>query len=214
MKSGRLTIFTSYTPGAGKSYIMVEKASERANRGENVYFAFLNDAHRNISKITEETILGNNSVNRYSVREILKENPKLVIMDEMGMHGINVDGDTFVYDDIEKLLNAGIDVYATANLKRFKEANPLFKSVTGIAIKKTIPDRFLEMADAIYFIDRAPDLMAADFHDKKLFNEKYRKSKIMQKNFKIETLKSYRDISFKFLEKYKDKVKIVKNRYY
>lgn len=209
MKSGKLTIFTSYTPGAGKSYFMVERAVKKSVQGEKVHFAFLNDAHRNINGITEEIILKEKIANKYSVKDILADKPDLVVIDEMGMHGINVDEDTFVYQDVEKMLDAGIDVYTTTNLKRFKTANPLFKSVTGIGIKKTIPDRFLEMAETIYFIDREPKLMAEDFIEKNLFCEKHRNSKIMRKNFKLDTLKSYRDICFKFLDKYKSKVKIV-----
>lgn len=220
-KKGKLTIFTSYTPGAGKSYLMVSKAIEEKAAGKRVIVGFLNDSHRGISHMPADDgfcqeikekhlqmVPGAHKI-KYSLKEMIAEKPDLVIMDEMGMSGINTDGSTFVYEDIEKLLNAGIDVYSTANLKRFEGANPLFKQATGIGIRKTVPDRFLEMADGIFFIDRDPDRMIEDFNTGKLFNEKYMKSKIMRKNFREKTLTDYRDISKQYLKKYEDKVKIV-----
>ena len=57
------------------------------------------------------------------------------------------------------------------------------------------------MADEIYFIDRKPELMIKDFQSGKLFDETYMKSRIMQKNFRKETLTKYREISFAYLKK-------------
>ncbi|MFQ9515692.1 MAG: hypothetical protein ACLRZ9_07665 [Eubacterium sp.] len=223
-KKGKLTIFVSYTPGAGKSYLMVSRAMEQRACGRKVILGFLNDSHRNINNMAEDNnfyleikekhLRSDQDALRphkmkYSLKELLGEKPDLVIMDEMGMHGINRDGSTFVYEDIEKLLDAGIDVYTTANLKRFEGANPIFKQATGIGIKKTVPDKFLEEADSIIFIDREPELMIQDFGKGKLFNDKYMNSKIMKKNFQEKTLKEYRNISKRYLKKYEDKVEIV-----
>ena len=55
------------------------------------------------------------------------------------------DDKSFIYEDIEKILNAGINVYTSTNLKRFQNVNSSFKEISGIGVKKTIPIRFLEM---------------------------------------------------------------------
>lgn len=195
-----LTIFTSYTPGAGKSYAMVEKAMEEKAKGRNVVAGFLHNGHRDVIKNLEDNGIELNHQGNVSLKlcDILAENPDLVIMDEMGM---KVKQQGFVYDVIEVLLKNGVDVYTSTNLKRFESANPYFKEITGIGIKHTIPDRFLYMADEVYFIDREPELMIKDFQSGRLFDEKYMNSRIMQKNFKKETLKKYREISFEYLEK-------------
>lgn len=226
---GRLTIFTSYTPGAGKSYRMVEEAVKEKNRGRTVIVGFLNGSHRSMEELAEKNDRRENTVSndrqenenfenrliclpnkrRYSVKRLLREQPNLVLLDEMGMYGRNLDAKTFVYEDAEVLLEEGIDVYTTANLKRFESANAAFRKVTGIGIKKKIPDRFLEMADAIYFIDREPERLVEDFSSGSLFDEKYTQSKIMQKNFRLETLEAYRKISKNYLEPYKDKVRTI-----
>ena len=195
-----LTIFTSYTPGAGKSYAMVEKAMEEKAKGRNVVVGFLHDGHRDVTKNLEDNGIKLDHQGRIRLKpdDILKQNPDLVVMDEMGM---KVRQQGYVYDVVEMLLEKGIDVYTSTNLKRFASANPYFKEITGIAVKHTIPDRFLYMADEIYVIDRKPELMIKDFQSGKLFDETYMKSRIMQKNFRKETLTKYREISFAYLKK-------------
>lgn len=205
-KKGKLYLFTSYTPGAGKSYLMISKAMEEKAKARKVAIGYLNGSHRDIKKMLDDNGLDLSEKKRYSLERLIAENPDLVIMDELGARGKNK---RFVYEDVEVFLNAGIDVYTTANLKKFDSANPLFKQVTGIGIRRSIPDRFLEMAECIYFVDREPEWMMKDFRDGKLFGEKYMKSKIMQKNFQKETLINYRNISKNYLKKYADKVKIV-----
>ena len=203
MERGKLTIFTSYTPGAGKSYLMVEKAVKQREDGKNVVIGFLNSRHRAIDSLLEGNGIAEMESKRYSLSEIILKKPDLVVMDEMGMHHINKDEKSFVYEDVEKLLAAGIDVYASTNLKKFKNLNPLFKEVSGIGVKKPIPDYFLEIAENIYFVDREPKLMISDFKSGELFGERYMKTKIMNKNFQYETLYEYRKLSKKCLEKYK-----------
>ena len=80
--------------------------------------------------------------------------------------------------------------------------NPIFRSETGVGIKTTIPNRFIKGADEIVFIDREPELMIKDFKEGKLFGERYMNSRIMNKNFEENTLKTYREISLDYLEKY------------
>lgn len=207
-----LTIFTSYTPGAGKSYAMLQKAMEEKAKGRKVVVGFLHGGHRNITKILEDNGIEqwDYSSGGLKLSEIMLKNPDVVVMDEMGM---KVRNHGFVYDVIEALLDQGVDVYTSTNLKRFESANPYFKKVTGIAIRHTIPDRFLSMADEIFFIDREPELMIEDFQSGKLFDEKYMKSRIMKKNFRKETLETYRKISMEYLETVKHskaKLNIVK----
>lgn len=221
IKKGKLYIFTSYTPGAGKSYRMVATACERE---ENVMVGFLNSAHRDMTKLLKDYDVALGDFSKYSVNGILAESPDAVIFDELGMLSRNKDSrrlrkkhggktkkdETFIYNDIDTILDAGINVYASANLKRFENANPVFKAITGIGVKTKVPDKYLEDADAIIFIDREPEHMIADYEDGSLFVDKYMKSKIMQKNFLPETLTKYREASLKYLEQFGDKVEVVK----
>ena len=171
---GKLKIFTSYTPGAGKSYAMLSHALKNGN----VIIGFLNDSHRNTNQLLLDHGIKPADYSTYSLREIIKENPDVVVMDEMGMRGKNRDRKSYIYSDIDRLLRCGIDVYTSLNIKRFESANPLFKDITGIGIRRTVPDKYLELADEIIFVDRSPKTMLDDFKNNGLFDEKYMKSKI------------------------------------
>lgn len=203
---GRLVIFTSYTPGAGKTYTMVKRAIEDY---DNPKVALINDEHRDIEKLLDDYGIDDIDIDEYSIKELLAEKPDVVVLDEMGMYGFNTDYACYVYQDITTLIDAGIDVYTSANLKRFDGANKYFAEITGIRVKRRIPDDYLEQAEKIVFVDRDPKLMEKDFKTGKLFTQKHMKSKIMKKNFKLKTLNAYRDVSKKFLETYKDKLEIV-----
>ena len=121
------------------------------------------------------------------------------VLDELGMR---IGKHTFLYNVAESFIKNNISVLTSANLKRFEEVNPIFRSATGVGIKTTIPNRFIKGADEIVFIDREPELMIKDFKEGKLFGERYMNSRIMNKNFEENTLKTYREISLDYLEKY------------
>lgn len=196
-----LKIFTSYTPGAGKTYLMVSKAIEESRKGRKVVIGFLNAGHRDIGRTLKDNGIENFNKKGLNYDRIISSKPDVVVLDEMGM---KIRSGGFVYDRVKKLLDAGIDVYTSANLKRFSGISEKFKAVTGIRARTTIPDGFLEIAQEIYFIDRDPEKMAKDFEEGKLFNDKYKDSRIMKKNFEMNTLVQYRQVALECLRRYKN----------
>ena len=178
-----LKIFTSYTPGAGKSYAMLEKAMAEQSKAKKVLIGFLNGGHRNIELIKEKNHIDSAIYNGkgFSYKQILEEKPDIVVLDEMGMRSKN---HGYIYEIIELLLDNDIDVFTSINIKRFDSINPEFKKISGIGVKNMVPSKFLDMADEIYFIDRRPELMIRDFKNGNLFNKRFMKSGIMKKNFR------------------------------
>lgn len=212
MAKGRLTIFTGYSSGVGKSHIMLQRAIQEY--GDNVIIGFLNEQQRKINGI-EIFESGQVSENKkiYSINELInlgKNN--VVILDEMGMGGKCVEHSSFIYEDIEILLNQGIDVYTSTNLKRFSGINDEFRRISGIGVRKTVPLKYLDMAEHIVLVDREPNELIKDYKMGKLFNEKNQKSKITKKNFTPDILKEYEKLTFKILETYGEKVEIVYNK--
>lgn len=204
-----LKIFTSYTPGAGKSYAMMEEAVKANKSGKKVIVGFINQKHRDISALPfleDENMRRQEIRRREHVEHIINEKPEIVVLDELGMR---IGKTTFVYNIAERFIKNNIEVFASANLKKFQEINPLFKEITGVGIRNTIPNRFIKGADEIFFIDREPELMERDFREGKLFGQKYMDSKIMRKNFQLDTLTAYREVSLNYLKKYNN-VKIIK----
>ena len=126
-----LKIFTSYTPGAGKSYAMLEKAMAEQAKGKKVLIGFLNGGHRNIELIKEKNHIDSAIYNGkgFSYKQILEEKPDIVVLDEMGMRSKN---HGYIYEIIELLLDNDIDVFTSINIKRFDSINPEFKKISGL----------------------------------------------------------------------------------
>ena len=57
------------------------------------------------------------------------------------------------YQDVEELLNAGINVYSTLNIQHIESINDIVRQITGVEIKETVPDRIIELADKIELVD-------------------------------------------------------------
>ncbi len=207
MKKGRLTIFTGYSSGVGKSHIMLQRATQEF--GDNVIVAYLNEQQRKIRDITERK---EKTKKAYSINELISNGEnKVVVLDEMGMGQKCIEHSSFIYEDIEILLNNGIDVYTSANIKRFSGINEKFRKISGIGIKKTIPAKFLDMAEQIVLVCREPEELIIDYKMGKLFNEKNQKSNITKKNFSPYVLEEYQKLTFEILKEYEEKVEIVHN---
>ena len=83
-----LKIFTSYTPGAGKSYAMMEEAMNESRNGKKVVIAFINKQHRDSSKMPfecNENVTIHPLKGRESIEEIIEMKPDIVVLDELGM---------------------------------------------------------------------------------------------------------------------------------
>ena len=207
---GNLTLFTSYTPGAGKTYFMLAKAMEQRSAGKKVTIGFIYGRHRDTAAILGDHGIKEDIPSGYSVKDIIKSGSDLVVMDEMGVYGKNIDDrHTFVYEDIQKILDFGMDVYASINLKKFAGINKYFREYSGIAVKKCVPDLFLEEAAKIFYLDRDPEKMREDYTSGNLFGERYMKTKIMNKNFRIDTLLAYRRIGLDCIKEYGDKTEVI-----
>ena len=115
-----LKIFTSYTPGAGKSYAMMEEAMNESRNGKKVVIAFINKQHRDSSKMPfecNENVTIHPLKGRESIEEIIEMKPDIVVLDELGMR---IGKHTFLYNVAESFIKNNISVLTSANLKRLE----------------------------------------------------------------------------------------------
>jgi two-component system sensor histidine kinase KdpD len=80
---------------------------------------------------------------------IIARKPCVVLVDELAH--TNVPGSKYVkrYEDVEEILNNGIDVMTTLNIQHLESLNDVVRHITGITVRETIPDRFVNQADYI-----------------------------------------------------------------
>ena len=60
------------------------------------------------------------------------------------------------YQDIDEVLDAGIDVISTVNVQHLESLNDAIAELTDVRVRETFPDRILEEADEVVLVDISP----------------------------------------------------------
>jgi len=161
-KRGRLKIFLGYAPGVGKTYAMLNEARVLKKRGEDVVVGIV-ETHGRVE--TEELLKGLEVVPRERVAyqnifleemdldAILARRSAVVLVDELAHSNPPGSRHPKRYQDIEELLDSGMDVYTTVNVQHFESLNDVLEKITGIRMQETLPDTFLDRADEVQVID-------------------------------------------------------------
>ena len=163
---GKLKIFLGASAGVGKTFAMLSEAREQLARGVDVVIGY---AETHSRAETEALVVG---LDQISLREIdykgvkLKEfdldgaiarKPSLVLVDELAHTNAPGSRHHKRWQDIEELLRSGIDVYTAVNIQHLESLNDVVAQITGVQVKETVPDAFVERADNIEVIDIPPE---------------------------------------------------------
>ena len=165
-KPGKLKIFFGYAAGVGKTYAMLKAAHELKNQGVDVVVGYVEPHTRpettalldGLEQIENLEIKYKGIVLReFNLDETIKRNPEVVLVDELAH--TNAEGCRHIkrYQDIEELLNDGIDVYTTINVQHIESLNDIVNSITGIAVHERIPDRVFDNANQVELVDIEPE---------------------------------------------------------
>lgn len=161
-KRGKLKIFFGAVAGVGKTYAMLEAARLRKKEGVDVVVGYVETHKRAETAVLLEglEILPARKIKyrgielrEFDLDASLKRKPSLILVDEFAHTNAPGVRHTKRYQDIEELLNHGINVYTTLNVQHCEGVHDIVAQITGVVVKETVPDNFLEMADEIELID-------------------------------------------------------------
>src|SRR5262249_49182474 len=163
---GRLKIFFGYAAGVGKTYAMLEAAQRERAEGVDVVVGYVEPHGR---PETEALLKGlevqparqvpyrGTTLREFDLDAALARHPKLILVDELAH--TNAEGLRHAkrWQDVEELLEAGIDVYTTLNVQHIESLNDVIAQITGVTVRETLPDAVLERPDEIELIDLTPE---------------------------------------------------------
>ncbi|WP_160671639.1 universal stress protein [Clostridium sp. C8-1-8] len=179
IKRGKFKIYLGYAPGVGKTYTMLKDANEMLQAGEDIVIGYL-ETHGRID--TEEQIKDLLIVPRKKIEykdkifeeldkdKIIEINPRYVLIDELAHTNVPNSKNIKRYEDIEEILEYGINVISTLNIQHLESLNDVVERITEISIKETIPDYVLNSADEIVFVDLTPDALINRLARGKIYN--------------------------------------------
>ncbi len=176
---GKLTVFFGAAPGVGKTYAMLEIARAEMEREKRDVVVGIVETHGRYE--TGALLLGLELLPRrklsyrgIDVAELdldaaLARRPQLLLVDELAH--TNADGSRHPkrWQDVEELLDAGIDVFTTMNVQHVESLNDVIAKVTGVRVRETVPDSVLERAHEIKLVDLPPDDLLERLRDGKVY---------------------------------------------
>ncbi len=177
-RRGRLKIFFGYAAGVGKTYSMLQAARREVADKIDVVVGYVEPHGR---AETEALLNGLEcipflhvpyhgvTVREFDLDAALARHPKLILVDELAH--TNADGARHSkrWQDVEELLDAGIDVYTTLNVQHVESLNDVIAQITGVVVRETLPDALLERADEIELIDITPEELTQRLLEGKIY---------------------------------------------
>ena len=130
------------------------------------------------------------------VDAVLKRHPQLVLVDEFAHTNAPGSRHPKRYQDVEEILDAGIDVYTTLNIQHLESLNDIVAQVTGVIVRETIPDRVIDEASEIEVIDLPPDELLVRLQEGKVYIPE-QASRAIDKFFRKGNLTALREMSLR-----------------
>ncbi len=99
---------------------------------------------------------GDMTLREFDLDAAIRRKPQLILVDELAH--TNAEGCRHAkrYQDVEELLQAGIDVYTTVNVQHIESLNDTVASITGVVVRERIPDSVFDDADQVELVDIEP----------------------------------------------------------
>ncbi len=168
MARGQLRIYLGAAPGVGKTYAMLAEGQRRRSRGTDVVVGLLETHGR---KLTAAMAEGLEIVPRRTMTHrgatftemdldaVLARHPQVALIDELAHANVPGCRNTKRWQDVDELLEAGIEVITTLNIQHLESLNDVAKQVTGVEQHETLPDAVARRADQIELVDMTPEAL-------------------------------------------------------
>ena len=203
--TGRLKIFFGYAAGVGKTYAMLEAAHQAQKEGVDVVVGYVEPHARpdTLALLEGLEVLSCREVDYRGIRlrefdldGALARRPQLILVDELAHSNAPGCRHTKRYQDVEELLQAGINVYTTVNVQHLESLNDLVTSITGIVVNERIPDHVFDRANQVELVDIAPADLEKRLEEGKIYRQRQAKQ-ALENFFTAENLTALREIAMR-----------------
>src|SRR5580692_7637005 len=165
---GHLRIYLGSAAGVGKTYAMLNEGHRRAERGTDVVVGFA-EAHGRPQ--TSALLAGLEVVPRATLEyrggtfeemdldAVLARRPEIALVDEFAHTNVPGSCNEKRWQDVEELLDAGIDVISAVNIQHLESLNDVVEKITGVPQRETVPDAIVRAADQVEMVDMTPEAL-------------------------------------------------------
>ncbi|MFA4928671.1 MAG: histidine kinase [Patulibacter sp.] len=200
---GHHTVLLGMAPGVGKTYRALEdvRLAREAGRDAIVAVVETHGRRETAERIGDLEVLPRRAVEHGGVAQqeldlagLLRRAPALALIDELAHANAPGLEHEKRWQDVEAVLDAGIDVISTVNVQHLESLNDQVAELTGVRVRETVPDRVLVDAEDVMVIDLPPEALLRRLRDGRIYGPE-RIAAALNNFFRIEQLDALREVA-------------------
>jgi two-component system sensor histidine kinase KdpD len=165
---GSYRILLGMAAGVGKTYRMLQEGRQAHGEGRDVVIGYLEPHDRPETIALADGLeqvphlrasYGGLALEEMDVDAVIARRPDIALVDELAHTNLPDARNRKRYDDIDQILDAGVDVTSTVNIQHLESLNDEVFELTGVRVHETFPDRILERADEVVLVDLTPEAL-------------------------------------------------------
>jgi two-component system sensor histidine kinase KdpD len=177
---GKLRIYFGASAGVGKTYAMLAAARKLQEAGQTVLVGVVETHGRGETAALLDGLdvlplkaveYRGRTLTEFDIDGALLRNPPLILMDELAHSNAPGSRHPKRWQDVEELLEAGIDVLTTVNVQHLESLNDVVGGITGIRVSETVPDTVFDQADEVVLVDIPADELLTRLKGGKVYHE-------------------------------------------
>ena len=168
MARGKLRIYLGAAPGVGKTYAMLNEGWRAHARGKDVVVAYVEtyDRPNTRGQLRDLRVVPRASIeyrgqhfDEMDLDAVLAAHPEIALVDELAHTNVPGSRNEKRWQDVEELLDAGINVISTVNIQHLESLNDVVERITGVPQRETIPDAVVRASDQIELVDMSAEAL-------------------------------------------------------
>ncbi|MFB4273972.1 DUF4118 domain-containing protein [Nonomuraea sp. MTCD27] len=168
MRRGRLRVYLGAAPGVGKTYAMLSEGRRARERGRDVVVGFVETHGRprtaalleGMEVIPRRTLVHRGATfTELDAEAVIERAPTAALIDELAHTNVPGSKNAKRWQDIDEILDAGIDVISTVNVQHLESVNDVVQQITGIPQRETVPDEVVRRATQVELVDMSPEAL-------------------------------------------------------
>ncbi len=162
---GKLTVFLGAAPGVGKTYAMLTRAQRLKEEGADIVIGLVETHGRSETAALleglevlprREVAHSGRTLHEFDLDAALARRPRIIVVDELAHTNLGESRHPKRYQDIEELVDAGIDVWTALNIQHLESLSDVVAKIAGVPVRERVPDTVLNRADDVLLVDLPP----------------------------------------------------------
>jgi two-component system sensor histidine kinase KdpD len=202
---GQLKVFLGYAAGVGKTYRMLEEAQQLKRQGKDIVVGYFEPHGRKdtIAKATGLELIPRRIVayrggtfQEMDTTAILSRRPATCVVDELAHTNVPGSERSKRWEDVQVLLDAGIDVMTSMNIQHLESLNDQVFQISGIRVRETVPDWFVKSAAEVVMVDATTGALLNRLKRGNIYAPE-KAQRAMENFFKESTLTALRELALR-----------------